>query len=137
MNQNKKDITKMNYSGVYEYLDKVARNKCNEQNTELDLSSKVGRKKLRKQKIIVTYGDVLKEFGETPNNRMALNKLFEIIDQINENTKPILLSALVVEGKQFIPGKGFFKTWLSNTKYEAKLSTWIKELEKIWQQKCK
>ena len=126
----------MEYSGVYEYLVKVARNRCNEQNTELDLSSKVGRKKLREQKIIVTYGDVLGEFGEISNNRMALNKLFEIIDQINENTNPVLLSALVVEGKQFKPGKGFFKTWLPNTKYEDKLSTWIKELDKIWQQYC-
>ncbi|MDO9517285.1 MAG: hypothetical protein Q7J10_04455 [Methanosarcinaceae archaeon] len=127
----------MEYSEVYEYLIEIAKNRCKVQSTELNLSDKVDRKKLHEQKIIVTYGDVLVKFGEIPNNRNALNKLFEIIDQINEKTNPILLSALIVEGKQLKPGKGFFQTWLPKTKYEDKLSTWIKELDKIWQQYCK
>ena len=134
--QNKKEITKMEYSGVYEYLVEVARNRCNEQSTELDLSDKVGRKKLREQEIIVTYGDVLEKFGEKPENPKALTELFKILNEINESTNPIFLSALIVEGKQFEPGKGFFKGRL-NVKNEDKLSTWIEEVEKIWQHYCK
>ena len=126
----------MEYSDIYEYLVKVAKNGCGVKDTKLDLSNKVERKKLHGQNIIVTYGDLLQKFGAKSNDRKALNELFVIIDQINENTKPILLSALVVEGKQFKPGKGFFVTWLPNTKYEHKLSTWTKELGKIWQQYC-
>ena len=136
-NQNKKEITKMEYSEVYEYLVEIARNKCDKQNIEMDLSDKEERGVLCGQKIIVTYGDVLKKFGEKPDDPKAQNELFKILDKINESTNPILLSALVVEGKQFIPGKQFFPKWLPNTKDEDKLSTWVKEVEKIWQHHCK
>ena len=134
--QNKKEITKMECSEIYEYLVKVAKNGCGVQNTELDLSAKVQREELHGNKILVTYGEVLSNFGEISNNRKALNKLFVILDQINEKSNPILLSALVVEGKQFKLGSGFFEKWSSNTKNEEQYSTWIKELNKIWQQYC-
>jgi len=134
--QNKKEITKMECLEVYEYLIEIAKNRCKEQNAELDLSSKVGRKKLHEEKILVTYGDVLEKFGEKSNDPKALTELFKILDKINENTKPIILSALVVEKIQFIPGKLFFPKWLPNTKDEDKSSTWIKKLEQIWHHYC-
>ena len=133
----------MEYSGVYEYLVKVARNRCNEQNTELDLSDIGGRKILhnRKAKILVAYGDVLENFGEISNDPKARTKLIKILDQINEKTTkydvPILLSALVINQNDFNPSDNFFSKWLPKTEEDDKLSTWIKELEKIWQQYCK
>ncbi|MDO9517897.1 MAG: hypothetical protein Q7J10_07615, partial [Methanosarcinaceae archaeon] len=140
--QNEKEIANMEYSGVYEYLIEIARNGCNEQNTELDLSDEAEREELREKRILVTYGDLLEKFGEKPSDPKAQKELFKILDQINEKTTkydvPILLSALVVGKKnQFIPGKQFFPKWLPDVKDEDKLSTWTKEVEKIWQHYCK
>ena len=134
----------MDDSDVYEYLAKVARNGCNEQNVELDLSDKVEREKLREQKIIVTYGDIVKNFTGGTNDIKDISKLWGkngILNKINKKTikydLPILLSALVINQNVFLPSDQFFETWLPNTKDEDKLSTWIEELEKIWQYYCK
>lgn len=136
-----KEITKMEYSDVYEYLIDIARNGCNMQNGELDLSDSKNRKKLREQKIIVTYGDVLGKFGKKPDDRKSQTELFKLLDKINENSKPILLSTLVVNktvGKNiFLPGNRFFKKWMPNTNENDKSNNWNKELEKIWQHYCK
>ncbi|HJH30527.1 MAG TPA: hypothetical protein C5S51_12730 [Methanosarcinaceae archaeon] len=142
--QNEKEITNMDDSEVYEYLIEIARNRCNEQNVELDLSSKVGRNKLCEQKIIVTYGDIVKNYTGRTNDIEYISKLWGkngILNKINKKTIkydiPILLSALVINQNDFLPSDQFFETWLPNTKDEDKLSTWIKELEKIWQYYCK
>jgi len=142
--QNEKEITIMECSEVYEYLIEIAKNRCKEQNAELDLSSKVGRKKLREEKILVAYGDIVEKYTGITNDIKAHTELWKkdgILDNINKKTTkynvPILLSALVINTDDFLPGDKFFKTWLPNTKDEDKLSTWIKELEKICQHYCK
>jgi len=128
-----KEVQKMELSIVYEHLIDVAKKGCKRYDTGLDLHDKKERKKLREQEIIVTYGDVLKRFGEKPDNRKAQDELFKILDKINEKTEPTLLSALVVREKDFLPGEPFFLKWLPWTKDEDELSDWVKELEKIWQ----
>jgi len=135
--QNEEGFTKMEYSKVYEYLINIAGKGCDAQNVELDLYDSKERKKLQNKKILITYGDVLKQFGEKPNDRKAQNELFKILDKINEYTKPILLSALVVNQNNILPSNPFFPKWLPLTKDEDKLRDWVKELEKIWQYYCK
>ncbi len=137
------NIQTLEFQKIYEYLVDVARKGCKIYNTGLDLHNKKERQKLRDQKIIVTYGDVLERFGEKPDNRKAQGELIKILDKINEKNEPALLSALVVRKKgvvrekDFLPGERFFLNWLPLTNDEDKLSAWGKELVKIWQQYCK
>ncbi|AKB84938.1 hypothetical protein [Methanococcoides methylutens] len=120
---------KLNYKEVYDYLVETAR-KAYDSRIELvdGLEDKLYRKQLREQKFIVTYGDVLKRFGKIPENRAHQNELFSILDEINNNTKPVLLSALVVNGNEYLPSKPFFKKWTDNS--------WGTELKKIWDYYC-
>jgi hypothetical protein len=55
-------------------------------------------------------------------------ELIKILDDINRNNKPILLSSLVVNGDKYRPSEQFFKKWTNNS--------WESELEKIWDYYC-
>ena len=120
---------KLEYKEVYDYLVETARKACDNRFELIDgIENKLYRKQLREQKIIVTYGDVLKRFGKIPENPAHQNELYPILDEINDNTKPILLSALVVNGTEYLPSKPFFRKWTNNS--------WGTELEKIWDYYC-
>lgn len=83
---------------------------------------------------------MLEKFGKKTDDIKAHTKLWKdngILDEINENTKPFLLSALVVNGNIFLPGNPFFDKWMPNTNEKNKSSDWNKELEKIWEYYCK
>ncbi len=138
---NKKETIKMKDTDVYEYLIGVARKGCDVQSIGLDLHDPKERQKLRKRKIIVTYGDVLVNFGKTRNDKKSLDELFKILDEINEKAKPILLSALVVNQVDFIPSTPFFEKWLkldtNNTTKNELINAWEGELNNIWQHYCK
>ncbi len=98
----------LNYKNVYNYLEKIAYYGCTS-NLHLDQNSdKSSRKSLRENGLLVTYGDVLKKFGKIPKNKAHQNELFRILDEINDSTKPMVLSALVVNSKIFLPSNPFF-----------------------------
>ncbi|WP_233125705.1 MSCRAMM family adhesin SdrC [Methanohalophilus portucalensis] len=118
-----------NYDGVYTYLVNIAQKACDHRSkilNNLDVPSY--RKSLYEKGIIVTYGDVLKQFGKIPNNPSHQQQLYPILDEINKNNKPILLSALVVNKEEYLPSEQFFKKWTNNS--------WESELEKIWDSYC-
>ena len=65
------NVQTLEFQKIYEYLVDVARKGCKIYNTGLELHNKKERQKLRDQKIIVTYCDVLKIFGEKFDSRKA------------------------------------------------------------------
>jgi len=126
---NSKSYDELSYDGVYNYLVDVAHKACGNKSKILNnIDSPSHRKSLYEKGIIVTYGDVLKIFGKIPNNRAHQMELIKILDDINRNNKPILLSSLVVNGDKYRPSEQFFKKWTNNS--------WESELEKIWDYYC-
>ncbi|WP_462273698.1 PEGA domain-containing protein [Methanohalophilus sp.] len=126
---NSKSYDELSYDGVYNYLVDVAHKACGNKSKILNnIDSPSHRKSLYENDIIVTYGDVLKIFGKIPNNRAHQMELIKILDDINRNNKPILLSSLVVNGDKYRPSEQFFKKWTNNS--------WESELEKIWDYYC-
>lgn len=129
----------LNYKNVYSYLEKIADYGC-KSNLHLDMNSdKPSRKSLRENGLLVTYGDILKKFGKRSDYQPHQRELFAILDEINDSTKPILLSALVVTGDNFLPGKLFFKKWMKNINLNNKeecLEGWAEEIYNIWDSYC-
>ncbi|OPY17695.1 MAG: hypothetical protein A4E23_01445 [Methanomethylovorans sp. PtaU1.Bin073] len=129
----------MNSKDVYNYLLEIARNGC-KNNFELkNIESKSSRLRIHEQKMILTYGDVLTKFGKISHNPAHQNELYPMLDEINESTKPVLLSALVVNGESFLPSKPFFSKWvkgMNSYSEQEQIDAWKKELNKIWEHYC-
>jgi hypothetical protein len=118
-------------SEVYDYLVDIAKNGFDVSKDD-SFYSESGREELRERQIIVTYDDVLNYLELESNSRP---ELFTVLDKINKRTQPINLSSIVVNGAEFLPGDGFFKKWVPTVDFnddEAKISSWKKELERVW-----
>ncbi|WP_292464587.1 hypothetical protein [Methanolobus sp.] len=127
---------KLQYDKVYDYLLEIASNGCSA--SLVNIGDKAYRRQLNQQKIIVTYGDVLKKFEMIPNKIEHQQELYPILDKINEDTFPILLSVLVVNGSDFIPSKPFFKKWLKmdDPTDKERVEAFKKELMKVREHFC-
>ncbi|SFM33289.1 hypothetical protein SAMN04488696_1013 [Methanolobus profundi] len=138
-NNRTKTDDKLDYSKVYRYLVDIASHACTNKWIEFEnIDYKNYRKQLCEKKIIVTYGDVLERFGKPRNDIKNLQELSEILDEINNNTHPLLLSALVVNGNDFIPSKPFFEKWMGlfDSTMEECVEAFKKELQSIWNHYC-
>ncbi len=130
---------KLEYTEVYNYLLDIARNGCKNKPNLINAESTSFRRRLREQKTIVTYGDVLTRFGKIANYPPHQNELYPILDEINESTKPVLLSALVVNGDSFLPSKPFFSKWVKGMESyseQEQIDVWKRELNQIWNYYC-
>jgi alkylated DNA nucleotide flippase Atl1 len=91
-------------------------------------------KQIARSGTLTTYGDVAKQIGLVSNNLGHLNRVFDILDQINEQQaaggRP-LLGVLVVNKTKRIPGPGFFE----NARYLLRFNgTTPKERVEFFQQ---
>lgn len=119
-------------SEVYDYLIDIAKDGFDASTDDSIFYSKSGREQLRESQIIVTYDDVLDYLELGSNSRF---ELFGVLDKINKKSHPLNLSSIVVNSKEFLPGNGFFKKWVSTVDLndeDAKISAWKKELERVW-----
>lgn len=117
---------------VYEYLIDIAKDGFDVFTDDSIFYSKSGREQLRERQIIVTYDDVLDYLELESNSRP---ELFTVLNKINKRTQPLNLSSIVVNSAEFLPGDGFFKKWVPTANLydeEAKISSWKKELERVW-----
>ncbi len=126
----------LTYEDVFAYLKELQKSlQMKSDVLNVDLRVKEQREKLCSEKgVLDTYGNILEKCGLPKNDIQALtHKLIPILNSINESTHPILLSALVVNGTEWIPGNRYFERWhqSSHLSENEKIELWIQDLKAI------
>ncbi len=84
------------------------------------------------QNALITYGDLAEKIGSIVTARNTASFLGDLSSRAYEEGAP-LLSALVVNSKEYMPGKGFFDlyTELSGIKVADRDKVFKSELKKV------
>lgn len=128
---------KMNltYEDVFVYLKELQKSlQMKSDVLNVDLYVKEKRKKLfLEEGVLTSYKKTLNNFGLPIQSRGARTKLRFFLDRINKDTSPILLSALVVNETEWMPGNNYFKTWhhSDDLSENEKIELWIQDLKTI------
>jgi hypothetical protein len=128
---------KMNltYEDVFVYLKELQKSlQMKSDILKVDLHVKEEREKLfLEEGVLTSYKKTLNKCGFPKVLQGYVTKLDKILNQINEDTTPIFLSALVVNEKKWIPGDGYFIEWhdSKDLSEKEKIELWIEDLKAI------
>lgn len=125
----------LTYDDVFAYLKEVQQSlQMKNDILNVDLHMKEQRKKLYSEGVLITYGDILQKCGLSRTDVVAhFHTLPDILNLINENARPIRLSALVVNKEALIPGNQYFERWQQSGHLDEneKIYLWSQDLKAI------